>query len=140
MSVDFYWWVVLNDDATKPAAYLALAVLAKLYVFVTIYRRSVPSGFVLSEHRVLGALCALSFSVYLYHLPLLAVVRKPIAAVVGLFAGTSVSYLVSYLLAAPIYYALAASVAWALCKYLPKVASVLFGGRVLKVGEWRTTE
>lgn len=88
----------------------------------------VPKNFDLRRHKCLTILCSLTFFVYLFHEPTLNIVIKLMVATLG---HSQLAYAVSYLLSPVIFYLAFAAVGYLLCLRLPKVMSLLLGGRII---------
>lgn len=93
----------------------------------TCYDKLIPQSFTLSGHKALGMLCQSTFFVYLYHMPLLHVIRK---AIVVLLHPSSLTYATSYLISPWILIASLLAISLLLNKFGPKFYAILVGGRV----------
>lgn len=92
----------------------------------TLYDSLVPRTFLLSQHPWLHTACGFSFFIYLFHEPLLHIVRKLLVMPLG---PTSLSFALSYLLSPWIFAALWVLVGVVFKKYLPRLYGLLTGSR-----------
>ncbi len=104
-------------------------ILVGLLCLWAYYDKLIPQSFILSSQKSLWVLCQCIFFVYLYHMPLLHVVRKGIVAILH---PSSLTYALSYLISPWILIVILVAVSILLNKYMPKFYSLLVGGRVLQ--------
>lgn len=91
-----------------------------------LYDKLTHNHFQLSCYPFFAQVCSFTFFIYLYHEPVLNVVRK---LLVVIFGQTPWGFAGSYLLSPWLFSALAIGVAWSLKKIFPKFYSILVGGR-----------
>ncbi len=102
-------------------------IIVGLFSLWAIYDQLVPQSFILSSHKSLWMLSQCTFFVYLYHMPLLHVIRKTI---VILLHPSSMTYAISYLLSPWILIVCLVVISVLLNKIVPRFYAVLVGGRV----------
>lgn len=118
---------LLRPDLCDSFLLTPLFILLGLVGVWGLYDAIVPSGFDLSSHRWLKLACASTFFIYLYHIPLIAVVRRLLVLMLG---GASWVYTMVYLVAPWLILLIMLPIAMLLSRYLPRFYSALVGGRV----------
>lgn len=101
-------------------------ILLGIYSAWGLYDMVVGEKFVLSEHRWLITACQFTFFIYLFHEPMLNIVRKLIIVVLG---KNELGYLISYLISPWIFAVCAVFLGLLFRKYFPRVYNVCTGGR-----------
>lgn len=91
-----------------------------------LYDAFVEKKFCLSHHKWLGIACQFTFFIYLFHEPMLNIVRK---LIVVMLSKNELGYLTSYLLSPWIFTVCAVFAGLLFRKYLPRVYDVCTGGR-----------
>lgn len=91
-----------------------------------IYDNIVLEKFILKNNKYLYLACSATFFIYLFHEPTLNIVRK---LLVVIFGQSSFGFAVSYLLSPWIFAFIAIIIASLMKNYIPRVYSILVGGR-----------
>lgn len=94
--------------------------------FWGIYDNIVSEKFILKDNKYLCLACSATFFIYLFHEPTLNIVRK---LLVVIFGQSSFGFAVSYLLSPWIFAFIAIIIASLMRNYMPRVYSILVGGR-----------
>ena len=124
-----YAVIVTAELAIPWAGWAHLQVLSSaigLTALWTLYDKLVPATFQLDQHPWLKTACNFTFFIYLFHEPLLHIVRKLLVLPLG---HTSLSFALSYLLSPWLFAALWICVGLAFRRCLPRVYKVLTGSR-----------
>lgn len=90
------------------------------------YDYIVGADFNLKEHRLLTTICQFTFFIYLYHEPTINILRKLMIIPLG---RSSLGFAVNYILSPWIFVLIAVPVGMLMKKYIPKIYSILVGGR-----------
>lgn len=91
-----------------------------------IYNNIVSEKFILKNNKYLCLACSATFFIYLFHEPTLNIVRKLLVVV---FGQSSFGFAASYLLSPWIFAFVAIIIASLMKNYIPRVYSILVGGR-----------
>lgn len=91
-----------------------------------IYDNIVSEKFILKNHRYLCLACGSTFFIYLFHEPTLNIIRKLLVVILG---QSSFGFAVSYLLSPWIFLFLAIIISSLMRNYIPRLYSILVGGR-----------
>lgn len=118
--LEIYYEVKFPQYISIPITLLGIMGIWNIYDYI------VSDKFILKNNKYLYLACSATFFIYLFHEPTLNIVRKLLVVV---FGQSSFGFAASYLLSPWIFAFIAIIIASLMRNYIPKVYSILVGGR-----------
>lgn len=94
---------------------------------MALYEKIIPENFQMKGHVFLQTMCSYVFFIYLYHEPTINIIRKMLVIVLG---QSPIGFGLSYLLSPWLFIVIFTMVGIGLNKFVPKIYSVIVGGRI----------
>lgn len=130
-SIFIYVYMIISSievyfSFTFPTYINTLVTIIGVFGILSIYNVIVPQNYILKHNKYLFLACNTTFFIYLFHEPTLNIIRKLLVKVLG---QSSVGFAFSYLLSPWVFTVAAIFISLLMRRYIPKVYSVLVGGR-----------